>query len=203
IMADLHASRVAMQGMRVFSQAKKAAMYDYVLHHAVNLACDRGGYTVLKQIINDWCALGHFFYRDQLLYIVALNAFRLSYDPHGNYVVQHALRLNDLRCTQNVSVSLSGHCFGLSFTKLGSYVVGKLLDTEEAGEVVVGEFLWCYGESLVQLARSEFGSFVVWKALRVMQERNGDLFWRLVNKFMPFIQLLRGHRIGTFLDSLC
>ncbi|CAN6812302.1 unnamed protein product [Brassica oleracea] len=203
IMADLHASRVAMQGMRVFSQAKKAAMYDYVLHHAVNLACDRGGYTVLKQIINDWCALGHFFYRDQLLYIVALNALRLSYDPHGNYVVQHVLRLNDLRCTHNVSVNLSGHCFGLSFTKLGSYVVGKLLDTEEAGEVVVEEFLWCYGESLVQLARSEFGSFVVWKALRVMQERNGDLFWRLVNKLMPFIQLLRGHRIGTFLDSLC
>ena len=200
IMTDYEASRVAMQGMRVFSEEKKTGMCNYVRHHAVHLACDRCGYAVLKQIINVWSSLGHFFYRDQLLYVVAQNALDLSYHARGNYVVQHVLQLNDLRSTRNVAVSLNGHYFGLSFTKFGSYVVEKLLDTEEAAVMVVEEFLRCEGESLVGLATSAYGNFVVVKALRVMRERNRrDQFWGLVNKLRPHVHLLRGRNVGAFL----
>ncbi|KAG2333386.1 hypothetical protein Bca52824_004566 [Brassica carinata] len=203
IMTNREAYRVAFRGMLVFSEEKKTAMYNHVLHHALHLACNRRGYAVLKNIINVWSASGNFFYRDHLLDIVALNALRLSYHAHGNYVVQHVLCMYDLRCTHNVAVSLSGHCFGLSFTKLGRYVVEKLLDTEAGGVFVVGELMRCDGESFVRLARSEFGNYVVWKALRVMRERNRtDELWGLVYKLMPSFHLLRGQRIGAFLDSL-
>ena len=200
IMTDYEASRVAMQGMRVFSEEKKTGMCNYVRHHAVHLACDRCGYAVLKQIINVWSSLGHFFYRDQLLYVVARNALYLSYDAHGNYVVQHVLRLNDLRCTHNVAVSLRGCCFGLSFTKFGSFVVQKLLDTEEEAVMVVRELVRCDEERLVRLARSDYGNYVLVKALRVMQESNRiDLFWDLANKLRPYVHLLRGRSVGAFL----
>ncbi|WZY81017.1 hypothetical protein YC2023_027401 [Brassica napus] len=200
IMTDYEASRVAMQGMRVFSEEKKTEMCSYVRHHAIPLACDRSGYAVLKEIINVWSSLGHFFYRDQLLDIVARNALYLSYDAHGNYVVQHVLRLNDLRCTHNVAVSLRGCCFGLSFTKFGSFVVQKLLDTEEEAVMVVRELVRCDEERLVRLARSDYGNYVLVKALRVMQESNRiDLFWDLANKLRPYVHLLRGRNVGAFL----
>ncbi|KAJ4907936.1 putative pumilio-like protein 19 [Raphanus sativus] len=201
IMTDYEASSVGLQGMQVFSQEKQITMFEYVLRHAIHLACDPLGYAVLKKIID---GLGNFYYRGRLLDIVAQNALPLSYHAHGNYVVQHVLELHDLRCTHNVSASLSGRCFGLSFTKFGSYVVQKLLDTEEGAVTVVVELERCDEESLVRLAMSDYGNYVVLKALRVMQERNSeDLFWGLAGKLMPSVHLLRGRRIGEFLYSLC
>ncbi|XP_013627604.1 PREDICTED: putative pumilio homolog 19 [Brassica oleracea var. oleracea] len=199
-MTDYEASRVGTQGMHVFSQEKKKTMYEHVLRHAIPLACDPSGFAVLKEIID---SLGNPFYRGRLLDIVAQNALYLSYNAHGNYVVQHVLRLNDLRCTHNVAVSLRGRCFGLSFTKFGSFVVQKLLDTEEEAVMVVRELVWCDEESLVRLARSDYGNYVAVKALRVMEERNRiDLFWDLANKLRPYVHLLRGRRIGAILSSL-
>lgn len=204
IMSDGDASRVALRGMRVFSGEKRAAMHDQLLHDAVHLAFDPDGYIVVNEIIDGLDPRS--FYGDRLLHVVARNAHRLSDHTFGSRVVQRVLRLNDLRCTRNVAVSLSGHCVYLSFTKYGSYVVEMLLDTEEAGVTVVDELLLgCDGERLALLARNEFGHFVVGKALRVTQEMNRrDLFWRLVNKLRPFVHLLRGFhgRIGAYLDSL-
>lgn len=203
MMSDGDASRVAIRGMRVFSQEKRAAMHDHLLHDAVHLACDPDGYIVLNDIITDLDPRS--LVRDRLLYVVARNAHRLSDHTFGSRVVQRVLQLNDLRCTRNVAVSLRGHFVYLSFTKYGSYVVEKLLDTEETGVMVVGELLLgCDGERLALLARNEFGNFVVWKALRVTQGMHRrDLFRRLVNKLRPFVHRLRFHgRIGAFLDSL-
>ncbi|CAH8354675.1 unnamed protein product [Eruca vesicaria subsp. sativa] len=79
----------------------------------------------------------------------------------------------------------------LSFKKYGSYIVEKLLDTEESMAVVVVELLECDGDRLMRLARNEFGSFVVVKALRVTQEMNRvDMFRGLVQKLMPLRHLL-------------
>ncbi|KAF3567608.1 hypothetical protein DY000_02018056 [Brassica cretica] len=133
------------------------------------------------------------------------NALYLSNDPSGNFVVQHVLALYDLRCTHNVGVSLRGHCVDLSFKKYGSYIVEKLLDTEESMAVVVVELLECEGGRLTRLARNEFGSFVVVKALKITQGMNRvDLFRGLVQKLMPFRHLLvrsHGSNIVNFLES--
>ncbi|CAA7032106.1 unnamed protein product [Microthlaspi erraticum] len=89
------------------------------------------------------------------------NALCLSNDASGNFVVQHVLKLYDLRCTHNVGVNLRGHCFELSFKKYGSYIVEKLLEAEGRWELWLGSFWSATGDRLMRLARNEFGSFVV------------------------------------------
>ncbi|CAH8297358.1 unnamed protein product [Eruca vesicaria subsp. sativa] len=202
IITDKYASYVAMRAMLVFEQKKKYVMYEHLLHHALDIACNQYGCIALNEIITD---ADDPFYRNLLLEVVARNALYLSNDPSGNFVVQHVLKLYDLRCTHNVAVSLRGHCVDLAFKKYGSYIVEKLLDMEMSMDVVVVELLECEGDRLMRLARNEFGSFVVVKALRVTNEMNRvDIFRRLVQKLMPFLHLLRrshGSNIANILES--
>ncbi|KAJ0266678.1 putative pumilio 19 [Hirschfeldia incana] len=201
IMTDKYASYVVIRAMLVFDQKKMYVMYEHLLHHALDIARNQYGCIALNEIITD---ADDPFYRNLLLDVVARNALCLSNDPSGNFVVQHVLRLYDLRCTHNVGVSLRGHCVDLSFKKYGSYIVEKLLDTEESMAVVVTELLECEGDRLMRLARNEFGSFVVVKALRLAQVMNRvDLFSGLVQKLMPFRHLLRrshGSNIANILE---
>ena len=140
--------------------------------------------------------------------VVTHNTLHLSKDPYGSFVVQHVLKLCDLHCTYNTAVNLGGHCVELSFKKYGSYIVEKLLETEESMILVVAELLECKVDRLMRLARSEYGKFVVVKALRVTQEEmiTAYLFWGLVHKLMPFHHLLRNSRgstIAAILESTC
>ncbi|CAA7017486.1 unnamed protein product [Microthlaspi erraticum] len=201
VMTDKYASYVARRAMAVFDQTKKYAMYEHILHHALDIARDQHGCIALNEIITD---ADDPFYRNQMLDVVAHNALSLSNNASGNFVVQHVLKLYDLRCTHNVAVNLRGHCFDLSFKKYGSYIVEKLLEAEGSMDVVVGELLECDGERLMRLARNEFGSFVVVKALRVTQTNRIHLFWDLVQKLMPFLHLLRrshGSSIANILEA--
>ncbi|KAG2299766.1 hypothetical protein Bca52824_036238 [Brassica carinata] len=185
VMTDKEASYAAIHGMRVFNQKKKMEMYDQILHHAIPLARDRYGSIKLRAIISD----DDFVYcRNHLLGIIAFNALLLSYDGYGNFLVQQVLRLNILRCTYDIAVSLRGHYVELSFTHGGRYIVEKLLEREETGVLVVAELLECERGKLSRLARSVYGNFVVEKALKVAR---GDLFRGLVNKLKPFLPLLR------------
>ncbi|KAH0896317.1 hypothetical protein HID58_045885, partial [Brassica napus] len=114
--------------------------------------------------------------------------------------------LNCMTCVAGLTLLLlRGHCVDLSFKKYGSYIVEKLLEAEESMAVVVLEFLECGGDGLMRLARNEFGNFVVFKAMRVTQEMSRvDLFWGLVHKLMPFLDLLRrshGSNIANILES--
>ncbi|KAJ4875103.1 Pumilio-like protein 18 [Raphanus sativus] len=202
IMTDKYASYVAIRAMLVFDQKKKYVMYEHLLHHALDIARNQYGCIALNEVITD---ADDPFYRNLLLDLVARNAVCLSNDPSGNFVVQHVLTLYDSRCTHNVCVSLRGHCVDLSFKKYGSYIVEKLLDNEEAMAVVVVELLECDGDRLMRLARNEFGSFVVVKALRLTKVmKSVDLFRSLVQKLMPFRHLLvrsHGNNIANILES--
>ncbi|CAA7032225.1 unnamed protein product [Microthlaspi erraticum] len=202
---DKHASHVAIKGMRVFDKDKKEAMYHRTLHFALDLARDLNGCVALNEIITD---LDHPYYRNQILDLVVDSALSLSNDVYGNFVIQHVLKLNDLRCTRNIAVNLRGHCVDLSFKKYGSYIVERILEVEESMVVVMSELLECEGDRLMRLARSGFGNFVVAKALRVLQENTfrAFMFWRLVDKLMPFLHLLRrsrGSNIAAILESYC
>ncbi|KAL1212904.1 Pumilio-like protein 18 [Cardamine amara subsp. amara] len=203
IMTHKYASHVAIRAMVVFDEEKKKVMYDHILHHLLDLACDRHGCIALNEIITDSDDL---YYRAQMLDFVAYHALCLSNDPSGNFVVQHVLKLYDLRCTLNVAVSLRGHCVDLSFKKYGSYIVENLMETEESMVVVVVELLECNRDRLMRLARNEFGNFVVAKALKFTNEMSRiDLFWGLVEKLMPFLPFLRkshGSNIANILDAL-
>ncbi|CAH2069359.1 unnamed protein product [Thlaspi arvense] len=201
IMTDKYASYVATRAMVVFEREKKKAMYEHILHYALDIARDKHGCIALNEVITD---VDDPYYRNQMLDVVAHNALFLSNDASGNFVVQHVLKLYDMRCTHNVAVSLRGHCVDLSLKKYGSYIVEKLLEAEETMDVVVVELLECERDKLRRLGRDEFGSFVVVKALRVTQKNRIDLFWDLVEKLMPLLDFFRrshGSSIANILES--
>ncbi|KAG2299796.1 hypothetical protein Bca52824_036268 [Brassica carinata] len=199
---DKHASYVATRGLRVFAGEKKEFMCEELIRNALLIARDRHGCIAINEMLTD---LDHPHYRNQLLDVVAHNAQWLSNDGSGNFVVQHVLKLNHPRSTRNVALSLRGHCIDLSFKKYGSYIVERLLEADESVAVVVMELVESDGDRLMRLARSEFGNFVVRKALKVTQKRmtRVDLFRGLVQKLMPFLPFLRksrGSSIAEFLE---
>ncbi|CAA7032231.1 unnamed protein product [Microthlaspi erraticum] len=208
VMTCDHAPYVVVRGMQVFDEAKKEVIYEQLLSNALDIARAQHGCIALNEIITD---SDHPYYRNQLLDVVAQNALWLSSDVYGNFVIQHVLKLNDLRCTRNIAVSLRGHCVDLSSKKYGSYIVEKLLDAKDSVVVfvVVEELLKCEGHVLLRLARSDCGNFVVSKALRVTQNDLVlvDLFRGLVDKLMPFLHFLRGSRgsknIADILEPIC
>ncbi|CAN7114706.1 unnamed protein product [Brassica rapa subsp. narinosa] len=202
IMTDKYASYVAIRATVVFDQVKKHVMYKYLLHYALDIARIQYGCIALNEVLTD---ADDPLYRNRLLDVVARDALFLSNDLWGNFVVQHVLKLYDLRCTYRVAVSLRGHCVDLSFKKYGSYIVEKLLEAEVSMGMVVVELLKCDGDRLMRLARSEFGNFVVLKALEVTQKMNRvDLFRDLVQKLMPLRHLLlrsHGNKIANVLET--
>ncbi|RID68929.1 hypothetical protein BRARA_C01056 [Brassica rapa] len=191
IMTDKYASYVAIRATVVFDQVKKHVMYKYLLHYALDIARIQYGCIALNEVLTD---ADDPLYRNRLLDVVARDALFLSNDLWGNFVVQHVLKLYDLRCTYRVAVSLRGHC-----------IVEKLLEAEVSMGMVVVELLKCDGDRLMRLARSEFGNFVVLTALRVTQEMNRvDLFRDLVQKLMPLRHLLlrsHGNKIANVLET--
>ncbi|ESQ42433.1 hypothetical protein EUTSA_v10015341mg [Eutrema salsugineum] len=204
VMTDKNALYVAIRGLRVFDEENKESFYEQILHHALRLASHRYGCISLNNIKTD---LDHPYYREQLLEVLAQNALWLSNDASGNFVVQHLLKQNNLRCTKDIAINLYGHCVDLSFKKYGSYIVEKLLEKEESMGVVVLELLKCDGDRLMRLARHEFGNFVVGKALRVTQKdmNRAHQFRALVNKLVPFLQFFRrsrGSNIAAILESV-
>ncbi|KAF8102381.1 hypothetical protein N665_0198s0089 [Sinapis alba] len=203
IMTDKYACYVAVRAMLVSDTMEKFIMYSHVLFYALDIACNQYGCIALNEVITN---VDDSNYRKVLLDVVARNALFLSNDPSGNFVVQHVLTLYDSCCTRNVAASLRGYCVDLSFKKYGSYIVEKLLEAEESMDVVVTELLECEGGRLMRLARNEYGSFVVVKALRVTHEvvNRVDLFSGLVQKLMPFRHLLvrsHGSNIANILES--
>ncbi|KAH0931919.1 hypothetical protein HID58_009036 [Brassica napus] len=175
IMTDKYASYVAIRATVVFDQVKKHVMYKYLLHYALDIARIQYGCIALNEVLTD---ADDPLYRNRLLDVVARDALFLSNDLWGNFVVQHVLKLYDLRCTYRVAVSMG---------------------------MVVVELLKCDGDRLMRLARSEFGNFVVLTALRVTQEMNRvDLFRDLVQKLMPLRHLLlrsHGNKIANVLET--
>ncbi|KAJ4875133.1 putative pumilio-like protein 16 [Raphanus sativus] len=197
VMTDEHASHVAVQGMRVFGVEKRFAMRDQILNHAVLLACDQYGSVALSAIIRDVA----FLYCSTALFdVVASEAPLLSYNAYGSIVVQHVLKHCGLHSTRNIGVSLRGNYVELSFTEGGRYIVEKLLERDEETEALVAaELLECQGDELVRLATSEYGHFVVEKALKVTRV---DLFRGLVNKLKPSLPLLRSSHHATTIAEI-
>ncbi|KAG7597846.1 Pumilio RNA-binding repeat [Arabidopsis suecica] len=202
IITDKYASYVARRGIAVFNKKKKEAMYERILHYALYIARDKHGCLALNDIITDADDL---YYRNKLFDVIAHKAILLSNDAYGNFVIQQVLKLNDLRCKNNIVVSLRGHFVDLSIQRYGSYIVNLLLEMEESMVVVVEELL--EGDRLMRLTRNAYGNFVLCKALRVTQKEmvRTDLFWGLVHKLKPFhnpLRRSRGSNIASFFDSI-
>ncbi|WCJ31194.1 pumilio 18 [Euphorbia peplus] len=129
--------------------------------------------------------------RHQLLELVSKNAVFLSQDPSGNHVVQKVLDLENPVFTALIGSVLRGHHAKLSMQKWGSHVVEKCLKSEAGMEYAAKDFVQCSSSQLLQIAKDQFGNYVIQTALKVTKQRNESLYWRLVESLRSNVGVLR------------
>ncbi|KAF8102420.1 hypothetical protein N665_0198s0124 [Sinapis alba] len=172
-------------------------------HYFLKISRNKKGSNRVRTLFGKSDDADTFFVTSILHHFFHVMTDKEAYDTYGSYVVQHVLKQDNLHCTYNIAVSLRGHYVELSFTRKGRYVVERLLEREETRVLVVAEILECGSDTLVRLATSMYGHFVVETALKLTR---GYLFWSLVNKLKPFLSLLRRSNrsttIAVILESL-
>ncbi|GLT97753.1 hypothetical protein SLE2022_153020 [Rubroshorea leprosula] len=119
--------------------------------------------------------------RNELLESIADLAVCLSQDPYGNFVVQNLLGLQYPNITKKICSLLKDHYIRISMLKGGSHVVEKCLKSTERGYAVEA-FMECQGQALVNVARDQFGNYVIQTALKETKHADRALHDRLVMK---------------------
>ncbi|KAK2966350.1 hypothetical protein RJ640_002651 [Escallonia rubra] len=129
-------------------------MEDQHGHHLFQRHLEGSTGNELELIVNQVASLN----QDKLL--------SLAIDTQGNYVVQHVLKLQNQELTDKICNKLRGHYTDLSSKKDGSHVVKKWMTSSIKGmKYAVEEFLE-NGRSLGQLARDQYGNYVIQRALK-------------------------------------
>ncbi|XP_050225329.1 putative pumilio homolog 20 [Mercurialis annua] len=129
--------------------------------------------------------------RQILLELIANNAVFLSWDPSGNHVVQKVLGLENPMYSAITGATLRGHYATLSVQKWGSHVVEKCLSSQAAVIYVVEDLLRCSTNQLLQIARDQFGNFVIQKALRATKKGHSGLHLKLLKRLEPSLGVLQ------------
>ncbi|XP_065631743.1 putative pumilio homolog 13 [Quercus suber] len=148
-------------------------LYDAAINNFRELAKDEEGCISLNKFITSSRGSG----REQLLHAIAESSLYLSQDPSGNYVLQHVLGLDDPQVTNIICLRLKGHYAHLSSQKGGSYVVEKCLNSVGMN-YVIEDFL-SYNR-LCQLARDQYGNYVIQAALKATKRVNSLYHERLL-----------------------
>lgn len=88
--------------------------------------------------------------------------------PFRNFVVQHAIALKNPIYSVKICQKLRGHYIQLSTKKFGSHFVEKCIESCSSGMTyAVVEIL--EKRKALELARNEFGNYVIQKALETTQ----------------------------------
>ncbi|XP_030970633.1 pumilio homolog 12-like [Quercus lobata] len=155
------------------ANAQSELLYDAAINNLCELAKDEEGCISLNKFITSSRGSG----REQLLHAIAESSLYLSQDPSGNYVLQHVLGLDDPQVTNIICLRLKGHYAHLSSQKGGSYVVEKCLNSVGMN-YVIEDFL-SYNR-LCQLARDQYGNYVIQAALKATKRVNSLYHERLL-----------------------
>ncbi|KAL0012138.1 hypothetical protein SO802_007246 [Lithocarpus litseifolius] len=155
------------------ANAQSELLYDAAINNLRELAKDEEGCISLNKFITSSRGSG----REQLLHAIAESSLYLSQDPSGNYVLQHVLGLDDPQVTNKICLRLKGHYAHLSSQKGGSYVVEKCLNSVGMN-YVIEDFL-SYNR-LCQLARDQYGNYVIQAALKATKRVNSLYHERLL-----------------------
>ncbi|KAK2995800.1 hypothetical protein RJ640_026567 [Escallonia rubra] len=175
-----------VERVRSFPQLARAnelelmVLYDQAITECWKLATDKIGCLSLKDCID--CVTEP--QRKDLLQKIKDNAVFLSKDRFGNYVVQHVLKLENRKLTDQICDKLRGHYTDLSFKKGGSRIVQKCISSSNIGmTTVVDEFL-DNGKTLRQLACDRCGKYVIQTALKATKIKDIELYERLVTTLL-------------------
>ncbi|EEF48823.1 conserved hypothetical protein [Ricinus communis] len=165
---------------------QSALLYEAAISHCLILATDATGCVSINNFI-DRIQGSH---RQTLLELISDNAVFLSQDPSGNHVVQKVLELENPIINAKIGAQLKGHYARLSFQKWGSHVVEKCLVSQPI-VYVVQDLLTCGSSQLSQIARDQFGNYVIQKALKVTKKKNITLHLILLNSLKPNLNALQ------------
>ena len=167
----------------------------------------QGGFILLRTMYV-FKKRGNLKVYDKILRQIGLHALYLTKDiDMGNTVIQHVLNLFNYECTTLIAIGLHYHYIELSFLKHGSQVVEKLLGGDNKTVLfsllfIVIEILKCDKDTLVRLAKDEYGNGVLRKTLEIAKLHRNDLFGDLVEKLKPFLDRLRGSSLGNNIAAI-
>lgn len=83
-----------------------------------------------------------------------------------NYVVQNLLTLKNKGIKARIVLALQGQFVELALTQVGSHVVEKCIETSNVGLVSVVKEIVETPQASFNLARDQFGNYVIQKALK-------------------------------------
>ncbi|XP_059650113.1 putative pumilio homolog 8, chloroplastic [Cornus florida] len=191
LMIDKTGKHVILQCFTALDYKANQVLYLEAIGNCVALATHPEGCISLNDCIN--CITGD--HRQYLLGVISHNSVYLSYDPSGNYVVQHVLGLHNQDLTLDICNRLRGHYTGLSMIQNGSHVVEKCIRLSKEGmHYVVEDFI--QSNNLQELARHRFGNYVIQTALKTTKKADIDLYKSLASALQPHLSTLQNCKPG-------
>ncbi|XP_011038126.1 PREDICTED: pumilio homolog 12-like [Populus euphratica] len=185
IMTNRIGSYVVSECLNHLRAEDNKALYEAAITWCLDLAIDHEGSIALIRVINTIQGLQRY----RLLNMLSRNAVFLSQDPEGNYVIQKVISLNIPLFTQNVCHLLIGHYETISLQKGGSHIVEKCLDTEWKSRII--ENFLSNTNTLLRVAKDEFGNYVIQKALKVTKKSGSPLYHKLLSRLKPHLSILQ------------
>lgn len=137
-----------------------------------DIVTDRFGLLIALRIVDVFKKRGNSKVAGQIHRRIASNALCLTRNPMGNRIVHAAIESHDEDCILLMVFKLISHFVELSFEELGSNVLEKLLSVGEsifALVVIVDEFVACDEDTLVRLAKDEYGNKVLKKGFGICE----------------------------------
>jgi hypothetical protein len=185
IMTNRIGSYAVSECFNQLSAEDNRLLYEAAIECCLDLAIDHEGSLALIRVINTIQGLQRY----RLLDILSTYVAFLSQDPKGNYVVQKVISLNNPLFTQKICYHLRGYYGTISLQKGGSHIAEKCLDTEWKSWVI--EDFLSNTNTLLQVAKDEFGNYVIQKALKVTKKSGSPLYQKLLLRLQPHLSILQ------------
>jgi len=186
LIKDLNGNHVVQRCLQRLGPEDSQFIYDAAIGCCVEIASHRHGCCVLQRCID----FATHEQRTAMIMEISANAFVLSQDAFGNYVVQYVLDLGQVEASQQIMTVLSGHYSELAVQKFSSNVVEKCLKLgglDDARESIIRELM--LSPRLPRLLQDPYGNYVIQSALTVT---SGSLHQSLVEAIQPYLPTLRG-----------
>ncbi|XP_011096144.2 pumilio homolog 18-like [Sesamum indicum] len=182
IMTHPTARNVIVQCLVLFRSQPNEILYENAIYHFRDLAIHDVGCRSLNDCIN---LIGG-EQRITLLNHIADVSDYLSYDPYGNYVVQNLLSIRNMDISNRITGRLQNQFIRLSVIKGGSHVVEKCMEASDSGIIAVVEEILDCPKAPLQLARDQFGNYIIQAALKKTKEHGLNSFYNaLVRRLEP------------------
>jgi hypothetical protein len=186
VMTHRIGKHVVRQCLASIDAVYNEVLFEKAIQYYLDLATDPEGCISLNECIN--YISGPF--RLKLLLVIADKAAYLSYDPHGNFVVQHVLSVNNEYVNEIICNNLRGQYVQLSSMERGSHVVERCISCSIHGMRLAVEELTKKDKLLCHITCNKYGNYVVQAALEATRVHDLDLYKCLLQELTKNLQFI-------------